>query len=290
MPIILIWLFGWLSRPDERLKSSIDIYRAELELCAGKVKSTDGSSPPDVQAAADKASELLEQAEEALGKNNVELGWRLFKGAHRIGFFCLTNEQLRMQAIAIYEEAQKKLDSWRKEAIDSMLADDSGKLKPCLNVPDVFHAAYILDEYHNNVYHKLGAFKRQLAFLSSAGLGIAIAWIVLSALTIDASNEINDPLLLVLVMLFGALGAVISGFLPLSNGLAGHRIPEQLASYRIVFARLAIGSVSALVIYVFLSSGILELGDLTTGKFLAVSFVAGFSERLVVRAVEAVNK
>jgi hypothetical protein len=364
MPIIFTWLFGWPSKLDVRLKSSIVIYRAELELFNGKLKSIDGSNPTDAQSskrgilniikglfrrsskrdggpknsheiccselelcvgklkfmegsgqtdaqvaeiccpldarvAYVKACKLLDQAERE-GKNDLELGWRLFKGAHRIGLYCLTQEQLQVQATAIYEEAKKKLDSWRKEAIVRILTDDCGKLKPCLKACEVFHAAYILDEYHNNEYHKLRAFKSQLKILAPVALGAAALWMGLSAFLIhapidapiDVLKASGDLWYFVSVLLFGVMGAAISGFLSLSSGPTKHRIPEQLASHLVLLARLVIGGVSALVVYVFLISGILQLGpgDLKPGLVLAASFVAGFSERLVVRAVEAVGK
>jgi len=54
-------------------------------------------------------------------------------------------------------------------------------------------------------------------------------------------------------------------------------------------ARPVIGAVAALAIFAFLVAGLLQVNGVTPGIVLAISFAAGFSERLVMSAVEKVT-
>jgi hypothetical protein len=102
------------------------------------------------------------------------------------------------------------------------------------------------------------------------------------------------------VALFGILGGTVSAMLRASDTSQSARIPELTAAVRVTFMRILVGGASAVVIYVFLKSalggalgtalfsgGIAKaIEDLQPFTAYAVAFVAGFSERLVLRAVE----
>jgi len=64
------------------------------------------------------------------------------------------------------------------------------------------------------------------------------------------------------------------------------QIPDQLLNSWLTISRPLFGAMSALAISVFLLSGLIQFGDLTQNLILAISFVAGFSERFLLRAVE----
>jgi hypothetical protein len=65
------------------------------------------------------------------------------------------------------------------------------------------------------------------------------------------------------------------------------RIPEQLIDLLVLSVKLVVGAASALAIFAFMLSNFFNL-PLTPAVILAVSFAAGFSERLVTLAVEPV--
>jgi len=148
-------------------------------------------------------------------------------------------------------------------------------------------------EHYDNLYHKLGAIRRQLTILALTGLLALLTTILRVAYGLPLAGDavkVGDPQFVVSVALFGLMGASLSGIFSLASGSIGVRIPERLLNSWISVSRLVTGAVAALVVYNFLISGLLQVGDETTsGLILAVSFAAGFSERLVVRAVETVT-
>lgn len=109
-------------------------------------------------------------------------------------------------------------------------------------------------------------------------------------------------IVLVLIVVLGIMGASVSGILSLSRELRQSRIPEQAGTVWFAVARLATGGVAALMLFLFLVSGLVSLGgdaatglltlnlgtDLSVALVFSLSFVAGFSERLLVRVVKSV--
>jgi len=92
------------------------------------------------------------------------------------------------------------------------------------------------------------------------------------------------------VALFGLLGGTLSAMLKAPESTKSSRIPELTATTRITLLRLCMSAAAAIVIYVFLESDLSDpflgsLEDIKPYTIFAVSFVAGFTERLVMRAV-----
>jgi hypothetical protein len=88
------------------------------------------------------------------------------------------------------------------------------------------------------------------------------------------------------------------GMLRASDSGQSTRIPELTAAIRVTFMRILMGGASAVMIYVFLRSSLSrslfsqEIAQAVETPWpytaYAVAFVPGFSERLVLRAVETV--
>jgi hypothetical protein len=135
---------------------------------------------------------------------------------------------------------------------------------------------------------------RQLARLGrqlrSIGGILALALIALLLLTTSAplgllaKPEAAGDTLWYYVMLFGVLGASLSTFRSIS-GRARLRLAPHLLHGLLTAARPLIGAIGALVAYVLLQSGVLGFRPTTSAAVLLVAFLAGFTERLVVRAV-----
>ena len=101
---------------------------------------------------------------------------------------------------------------------------------------------------------------------------------------------------LVPVALFGLLGAIISAIIKFPNSSQVSRIPEIAASLSVTLLRIFMGGASAIVVFVFLGSNLARNvftfanpESITSNTIFALSIVAGFSERLVTRAIEAVS-
>jgi hypothetical protein len=87
------------------------------------------------------------------------------------------------------------------------------------------------------------------------------------------------------------IGAIVSGFTSsFSRDQKKTRIPSELSTSTITFARLVLAMVSALAVSIFLVSGVLNFPKPSYELLLAVALVSGFSDRLLLRAIESLSK
>lgn len=280
----------WRSTSWRRLANSLPPYCLELEFL---ISSTQRPDAPW----ANVARCLLVEAWKALTAGNDELGWKCFLAAQRVELSGLSEDALQARAHSILTEGNRKLGRWRRRSVVDLLAQkpstgaETVAPKPKVTVAEVYEAALILHEHYSNVQHRLRFHKRLLGALALVALVAMAVWagVVLRGFRFD----VGEVKLLPSVMLFGVMGASFSGILSLSKGVSQARIPEQLANTWITLARQVVGVVSAIVAYSFLSSGLLKIGAIDFNNphlILAVSFAAGFSERLVVRAAETLSQ
>jgi hypothetical protein len=268
--------------------------------------------------------------------------WREFYAARRMELFGLEElggEYLEMQAQSIKLEAGGlaarngllRLDPPRKEAIQNILGDvgNYGEQTPAteqagrLTADRVGAAMHVLHEFYVDqrltgrileihlrsfiVIMAVSAITFIVAFLSiplREGEGLVDR---IELLQSPVSGLVGLPtfaqlVVLVLIVVLGIMGASVSGILSLSRELRESRIPEQAGTVWFAIARLATGGVAALMLFLFLLSGVVSLdGDTATGILtlnlgttlsvalvFSLSFVAGFSERLLVRVVKSV--
>ena len=308
----------WQSDSAERLASTLPTYRIELanlvvnlpRPAPRKASTGDDAGPPTATGPAppvpgptgyrwaDAALLLLDRAESALAANDPELGWRCFKAATRLELYGLSalpdRNAFTARARHIHREAIEKLTGWRKAVVLDLLGRNAPDAQ--LSAERVTSAAQILHEHQDNTYVKLRVVERQLNLLTAGAVVVVAAWIGAAAaapFTTTAPFTDDAALLgswsfVVAVVLFGIMGATLSGLLSTAQGAGSRRIPEQLLDARVTRARLAMGAMAAVAVTTFLISGLLNLGTLNGGLLLAAAFAAGFSERLVKRAVEAI--
>lgn len=100
---------------------------------------------------------------------------------------------------------------------------------------------------------------------------------------------------LIAVVFFGILGFVFSVGRMLSVKSLDGDIPDQIIGTFVTWMRPAIGALSAIAIYMFIQSNILEsvinaeLYDAIKSDIGILAFIAGFSERLVIKTIEKVS-
>lgn len=243
-----------------------------------------------------EAKEMLERSEAALEEGNPELGWRWFKASARLRVYAMTDEELLARARSILNEAsddKKGVTAWRKAVIKQLLADKEGKLDENLKEADkVAHAAKILDEHHDNVYQKLTILRARLAVLALLTAVALVVWVLVLPQPAGPAAATDIPvgprMFWCTIILSGVIGAIISGFTSSITKRGGEkRIPIELDFSAITFARLALGALSALAVTAFLSAGLVKLGEPSYELTLAAAIVSGFSERLLLRALES---
>ncbi len=299
----------WRSSSYKRLVSAYAAYSVELDHTAKRCK----QDPEADLSWASAAKELLDHVQRALDDGDIELGWQCFNAAQRMELFGLEQlkgGRLEAKAQAVLQEADAKLGSWRKSTVQDLLAQPD---KGDVTAEQVYYASQILHEHHSNVYRRLDIIGRQFRILVIVAVLAAVGWGLLAPHLVESVSGVDRPeattsevetgapesrapeipldnrALLASVALFGIMGASVSGLLSLAGATTGARIPDQLLNSWFTLTRPVVGAIAALAIHVFLLSGLLAFGEPTLRLVLAVSFAAGFSERLVVRAAESVS-
>lgn len=290
----------WLTPAKyRRLNNALRSAAAELDLRLSQ------ETKEEARSALGGSRQLLEEARRALDdEGNDALGWLLLKEARRFQIYAMTETEAQARARSIVREAGEKLSSWRKGTIDDLLpeaellckaGDGGGRGFDHNRFVRVVYAAKILDEHHDNVYLKQEIVKTRLKLLAALALVVLLIWLraepSAGALATTASGAAVGPRFFWgTVFLAGVVGATISGFIFSINREGTGGIPQELQGSTITFARVALGALSALAVTALLNSGFLNLGKTGYEAALAVAVVSGFSERLLVRAVEAVSK
>jgi hypothetical protein len=271
----------------DRLKTELPWFEEEFKLRGN----TDNAWVASVRA-------LLETANARL-HDQPEIAWRCYRAAVRTSLLGLEendpNNKIEIcgTTAEVLHEAKEKLKNWRGDAIRSMLSDEQGVERPDIAPRTLIRAQRLLDEHHFNLRRKMRVLMKRLRVLETVGLlliasGVAF-WPYL-ALTFDPlTPDLRKSWIGLAVALMGLTGAVVSGFSD-TKGVSDARVPLQEAEFAIMIGRLVFGTLSALAVVWFLASGMLKFGPQTAAGAMAVAFAAGFSERLVLSAVNAFGK
>lgn len=315
---------GTLSADERRqLQDRLRIHRTEQEDLKATLEEANIDLPHP-----DYSEELLSHAEDALGDGDVESFWRSVSAAKRWELRALvqleqsdqnrlgTDSEHRVNPLKV--RAQKNLI----EATDMLGGQSSTQIKDLVGGGD---SSVEIEEYtdilaatqllYNDLIKKYRekeryrTLKRQLVYFMIIGLASVISVILLWDPDYSGNEyEITDPAFfeavrcflgqvlgesagfcfISTIFVFGVLGATTSSILSLSRGILGMRVPEQVGTLGLTIARVTVGGTSALVIYVFLIADIIELVTLTPGATFAFAFIGGFTERLLVKAIESV--
>jgi hypothetical protein len=273
----------------DRLADTLPTYRRELDFLIHSTNATQHRWAVDAKA-------LLEDAEHAVSDRNADRAWRSFHAVQRLelyGLLELGPEAFRARAASLRAECAQKLRSWRKSHAEDLFRaarDHDGKVTDA-EFAAAREASLLLDVHFGNEALKQRASRSQAIVLEALMLLAIAAWMVLAfqrPLDPEALARFNDRPLMLSVLAFGLLGAGFSALISLGTQSAAQTIPEQAFTYRITLARQVVGVVSALATALLLTSGFITIGKFepTVALVLVGAFAAGFSERLVLRALE----
>lgn len=281
------------------LFSSISGKRAATKIEQLEYQIMEWEEPGDMsdtdKEALERIKHIIKGAREALEAGKTELAWQLLHSAQRIRLRLATEDTLSFRKEALYHEANQKLSGWRKKAVLNSL--DSGSKEGSVNIDTLEEAYEVMHEHFSNLYIKNKNMLKQLFTLSVTALTAMLSFLIIlwsyHNSNLPAGFSISDETVVPLtlsVILFGIMGACLSAIFSLAGGTQGMRIPKLQVNYWITLSRPVIGAISALVFFIFISSDFILLGqNFNTAGILTISFISGFSERLIIRAVKTVS-
>jgi hypothetical protein len=239
---------------------------------------------------------LLLRAEKYVANLEIEQGWAAALSAQRA---ILSNphnpKRIQRAAIALRREADK-ITGWRAKAIQDLICDSSGKLI-AFNTDDelmrVIDAMALRDDFAQNTWFKIVLRRRHLFSLSMI-LWIGIALVLLFSGLKIFPGFLTDMGQLSIVVLFGVLGAAVSVAQSLISQDVSDRIPVQQLGALVVWMRPGIGAAASLVVFALLYANkqfnVLALSTTEPPVIAVFSFIAGYSERFIIGALERFAK
>lgn len=271
------------SNSKERLGAAISEFEEILNFRLAK------ACKKEKDASLESAYRLLALAKAGLNAGKTEYAWHCFKVATQMEIYILDTGEISNRATYIWQEANAKLTSWRRLAIEDLLGEES-KLKQNHTADGLFMASSILNGHIDNIYHKNRLVKDQILMLLIAGIVTSCIWIILYGFNFITLNPTANSFIFSVVF-WGIMGASIFGIFSSLGNKRDTRIPDQLMEKTILFSRLFIGGISAVVVFAALKAGILtfKVDTLDSWFILLVSFFAGFSERLLLKALEVIS-
>lgn len=269
-----------------RLQVELRAFEDELERRTKVV----GGSPGSLKEYVNKS---LEAAKKSAETGNDHSAWIHLHRARRFLLESFNKNERLMRAMALQREAEEKLTNWRGKAVrDVLLLDPNKPRAPSTGA--LILAQFLLDEHFANVYFKLellGARVRLLAWLL-VGTTLLLVVGAFSARVfeiLESDYLFSSPAQLLFVLLLGALGAVLSMTLSLTQ-LAG-RVPEVLQGWTEATVRPLVGALSAVVLVAILQAQlIIPIAELTVIQLSVFAILAGFSDQVVVRVMGRAEK
>ncbi len=241
---------------------------------------------------AEQSFRMVENAKHALRLCEIDLGWAFLNEAILLNTHLLSLKDGSLEATAqtTLNEAETKLSSWRKKAVQDLLGKngilDSEFGKNESAYFELADARKILLERHDNFHRDRGVALFQLKILVIIAFFLTSSCIVsLQFINFAGTLELSSFPLLVSIILLGALGGTISSLMTVYKGSTESTIPDQILDMWFTISRPIFGSMAALALSVFFFAGLIQLGDLTIYVALVASFSAGFSERFFLSAV-----
>lgn len=282
--LVRAWRVAFVRVEDHRLGASLAVARRELVPSLG----TFGDRGRHEVVA--MVEGLLTHAEAARADGRIDEGWQCHDAARRVAVFAMSDAEALAVAMALRAEAESKLGGWRRKAIAAQLRADGEA--PTTDRHRLSTALQLRDEYHHNQYYRTRLVARQFKtialYLGIAFVGMLVAH-RLGAPLPGGDTPLTGAQLVPWTALFGLLGATFSVAFPLTRGGSDSRkIPEQVGGQAITLIRPLLGAAAGPVAYAFVRSGLFSAAAASEHTMLLVAFAAGFSERIILRAVGTV--
>ncbi len=243
------------------------------------------------------AQTLAEKARAKLKNRRVQDAWELFYEAELSQYKLMDRQEIDARAGKILFEDASLLNDGEKKNVRRLIGVASGngdwKLQDNLDVDKVVEARRVVQDYYNDKYTCLALTLQQLSILATVAILLSV--VIMFTLTgipgtISTSISTTNLLFWFTVGLFGGVGGSISGLLGLQDAFAlNNDIPEKVLNKWVTIAKPVIGFSAAVIIAIFVIGGLVQVSNVTISNYViyAMAFVSGFSERLIIGAVQA---
>lgn len=285
----------------ERLEGDLRAHSAVLEYRIRENSFEDGSIP----AWGEQAGALVTMAYEQMKRGKIDPAWKSLHASVRLSIFGMDQNQLNDLGKRIRQEASN-LNEWREKAVYRLLGEFE-QPDQNLSASALYLAAEIRDEHFSNNYYKNRLTKsviNTLLVLLTATVVFIFAYIAyitygfpVPLITFPGGDRLVQTLpTLTGVMLFGLFGGAISSLLRAKKTSDTLKNPELISSLFFTTIRVFTGGAAAIAFFFFLESEFFELvlPTLTVKPssgttYFVISFLCGFSERLLMRAISSIS-
>jgi len=268
--------------------------RIESELTVFQIKLNSLKPDPKHSEITDKCVKYLKEAQDFLDDKNIDATWKCLHAAKSLMILTLKDFELETEGITIRNEASK-LSGWRKNAVEDLIGKVDTSVDK-LTKENIHKAALIRDEHYTNVAYKNTLFRNYLNRLSKILAAVMLGIIIYFLTGIEVCNTNCNAFIGVII--FGFFGGVVSASINIPSKKSESKIPEQMYTSELSLFRILVGGASAIFVYVVIQTpfgtklieGFTDDTELSNYLIFVISFVAGFSERLVLNAVSLVAK
>lgn len=231
-------------------------------------------------------ADILHEAKKSLASYDYDAAWKKIHLLKRELVGRLSADEIMLKSIALKEEANDKLEGWRRAAIQEVLQGDATKEK-------LQHAMSIMDEHFDNLFHKTSLARGHVILLLLVlMLKVAAILVFKQAFFVQELSEEFSIQMIFPAMLFGAIGSTFSGVISVAKATKV-KIPEQKANFFYQLIRVLLGAVTGLIIYFIITAQITDVLNVEASQFervLIYCFIAGFSEDYLLMLVDKAKK
>lgn len=281
----------WLKSTSHK---QLELELGPLEESLKQYLNSQPTDPVKIQYAKE-AQAYLEKSKHALSKRQIQNAWALYYKAELLQYHLKSADEVNARAGKILFESTNLLNAGAKQNIRRLIGQDNSNgnwdLKKTLDTDKVIESRRIVQEYYNTKYTYLDVTMQLLAIL--AVIVAILTPIVAFALTIVPTTVATAPNnwgFWITIGLLGGIGGSISGLLGLKQSFAlDSDMPERVLNKWTTIAKPIIGFGAAIVIAIFVFAGFVEVANIQVSTYLvfALAFVLGFSERLIIGAVQS---
>jgi hypothetical protein len=285
-------------RESSDLRSDLDSLRNRLDLLGQEAEESD----VDIARYLEHARGEVRLADWALGGDSVVSYWRHFAEAKK-GELAATErlyrrsmddehernlledraQDARLQAADVLDRRQRE----RGEAGLSHTEPRERYYRSIVSAIHLIHQQHIADSLERKRGRPLESQPQFFMTVIVACLvSLFYVWFVFfGAVGVVETTDLFSLEFILTAVLFGAMGAAVSSLTNLSRVLQDADVPERVGNVRLAVAWVVLGAASALILYIFVFAEIVNVFVVSASSLLAVAFVSGFSERLLVRTV-----